>query len=62
MQFDIVTIFPAMVEQALGVGVVGRALSSEGRSTSPSTTCARSPSTAIASWTMSRTAAAREWC
>src|SRR6185436_3917512 len=26
MQFDIVTIFPAMLEQALGVGVVGRAI------------------------------------
>src|SRR6188508_2309712 len=26
MQFDIVTIFPAMVEQALGAGVVGRAI------------------------------------
>ena len=26
MHFDIVTIFPAMVEQALGVGVVGRAI------------------------------------
>ena len=26
MRFDIVTIFPAMVEQALGAGVVGRAI------------------------------------
>ena len=26
MQFDIVTIFPAMVEQALGAGIVGRAI------------------------------------
>ena len=26
MRFDIVTIFPAMVEQALGIGVVGRAI------------------------------------
>jgi len=26
MRFDIVTIFPAMVEQALGVGIVGRAI------------------------------------
>jgi tRNA (guanine37-N1)-methyltransferase len=26
MRFDIVTIFPAMVEQALGIGVIGRAI------------------------------------
>ena len=26
MRLDIVTIFPAMVEQALGIGVVGRAI------------------------------------
>src|SRR5215212_4822644 len=26
MRFDIVTIFPAMVEQALGAGIVGRAI------------------------------------
>jgi tRNA (guanine37-N1)-methyltransferase len=26
MQFDVVTIFPAMVEQALGAGIVGRAI------------------------------------
>jgi len=26
MQFDIVTIFPAMIEQALAAGVVGRAI------------------------------------
>jgi tRNA (guanine37-N1)-methyltransferase len=26
MKFDIVTIFPAMIEQALGAGIIGRAI------------------------------------
>ena len=61
MRFDIVTIFPAMVEQALAAGIVGRAIE-RGVLTSRCTICATSRATVIASWTICRTAADREWC
>ena len=61
MRFDIVTIFPAMVEQALGAGIVGRAIE-RGTLTSACTTCGTSRPIGIAWWTTCRTAAGRGWC
>ncbi len=62
MRFDIVTIFPAMVEQALAAGVVGRAIERGTLDGRRCTTCATSRPIGIASWTMCRTAAGRAWC
>ncbi len=61
MQFDIVTIFPAMIERAVGAGIVGRAiergtLQVRIRDLRPSRTIA------IAWWTMCRMAAGPGWC
>ena len=58
MRFDVVTIFPAMVQQALGAGIVGRAIERKTLNVVVGT----SPPTSTVSWTTCRMAAVRGWC
>jgi len=60
--FDIVTIFPAMIDQALAAGVLGRG--NRARAAAVKVRDLRDLHRQISteSWTMCRTAADRGWC
>ena len=60
MKFDIVTIFPRMVEAGLAEGVVSRGVE-RGLLDVRCTTCATSRPIGTAAWTMCRMAAGRGW-
>ena len=61
MKFDIVTIFPRMIEAALAEGVVEPGHRERACSTCRSTTCATTRRTGTAAWTTCRMAAGRAW-
>ena len=61
MKFDIVTIFPRMIEAGLAEGVVSRGIEQRAARRRRCTTCATSRPTGIAAWTTCRTAAGRAW-
>ena len=61
MTFDIVTIFPAMVEQALAAGVVGRAIERGTLAVTVHDLRVLTRPTGIMSSTTCRTAVGRAW-